>query len=207
MKALLKAFIPLLFLMQVQENTSNKKSVTNQKGEIEIRISDTNSKKTRCNNNYDSTFSVIIKNNTDSIASFYEDWNMWGYYNLYFKINLKEDTIYFTKKQKEGWDKNFPSYYALNPGDSMIIDYTKDCSCKWSEFRCLPAGNYESVKIKAIYELQKGLHELQNFLPHLCINRSDNRTTTEIYKSFPSSKIESKEFSVEIRNGTIQNIK
>ncbi len=65
---------------------------------------------------------ITLINRTDGIASFYEDWNMWGYYNMRFVLysNLKTDTIHRYDKM---WDKNFPTFIALLPGDSMMFHY------------------------------------------------------------------------------------
>src|SRR5882757_8849984 len=32
---------------------------------------------------------VLIKNNTDSVVRFYEQWNSWGYYNFSFKVETE----------------------------------------------------------------------------------------------------------------------
>ena len=207
MKFLLKGFIPLLVLIPTQKIILQKKVSRIEKGEIEIRIADCNSKKSGCKYNYDSSFSVIIKNNTDSMTSFYEDWNMWGYYNIHFEIIVHGKIEYFTKREKRGWDKNFPFYSALKPGDSMIINYTKDCSCQWSEFPCLTEKNYDSAKIKVVYQLDKETHEFHEYNGLFFRMPNDNREPLKIYQSFPTSKIESKEYDVIIKNGAIQNIK
>lgn len=102
---------------------------------------------------------VVIKNNTDAIASFYEDWNMWGYFNIAFQVRSTRgiDTLY---KKMRNWDKNFPSYEALFPGDSMVMYFhLRDTKYESSPFEgYLPMPEKGLLGIKAIYKLDSALH-------------------------------------------------
>ncbi len=48
---------------------------------------------------------VIIRNQSDSVIYFYEDWNSWGYYNIKFQIaqvrDLIKETIDFAIKDMD----------------------------------------------------------------------------------------------------------
>ncbi len=41
---------------------------------------------------------VLIINHTDTVASFFEDWNLWGDFNIYLQIRTN-DTIYILYKK------------------------------------------------------------------------------------------------------------
>lgn len=98
---------------------------------------------------------VVIKNNTDTVASFYEDWNMWGYFNITFQIHSTKGIDTLHKKMRD-WDKNFPSYQTLFPGDSMVLFFQlRDTRYQNSPFKgYLPEQGQGLLGIKAIYQLQ-----------------------------------------------------
>jgi hypothetical protein len=108
---------------------------------------------------------VIFHNNTDSAARMYEDWNSWGYYNISFEIETP-DSIYHVRKKQRVWWKNFPSYNVINPGESLVFNFSLDDSVAESPDRKrkilrgsyqgwtgLPHKSYDSAKIRALYEL------------------------------------------------------
>jgi len=109
----------------------------------------------------DSAFDIrlIIKNNTDTLASFYEDWNLWGFYNISFELRSRDTTL-LLPRGGGCWGKNFPSSTMLFPGDSIIFSYKlttcdrHSCDC----FLDLPKKSLEDVQIRAIYELQNENH-------------------------------------------------
>src|SRR5690349_14953516 len=65
---------------------------------------------------------IVINNNSDTLVSFYEDWNLWGYYNISFEIRTTCGTYTIQKIEKMAWDKNYPSYKTIFPGDSLILN-------------------------------------------------------------------------------------
>lgn len=100
---------------------------------------------------------VLLINHTDTAVSFFEDWNSWGYFNLYFEINAKDTTYLITKKDRY-WDKNFPSFKTLFPGDSLELAFSgHGLDCSFSQYSgpintILSPGN----SIRAIYKLDEG---------------------------------------------------
>ena len=101
---------------------------------------------------------VIIKNNTDTVASFYEDWNAWGYFNLSFQVRSRSGIDTLTKRIVD-FNRNFPSYKVLFPGDSMVLTYNLPYQFHNSKFQSLlPKNMKELLSIKAIYQLDSSLH-------------------------------------------------
>lgn len=107
---------------------------------------------------------VIIRNHSDSMIYFYEDWNSWGFYNFKFQI-VTNDSIYLISRTNNVWWKNFPTIHSINPDQSLVFHFDlTDSSCfehnaaveringlkQWSG---LPQKEYESAKISVIYEL------------------------------------------------------
>jgi hypothetical protein len=104
---------------------------------------------------------VVIKNNTDTLASFYQDWNMWGSDAIRFEMTFpnKTDTLFFTG---DWLNKNFPSSEMLFPGDSMVFTYKMiKCQQNWASncFYNLQEKNIRGAKIRAIYQLNSKRHD------------------------------------------------
>ncbi len=102
----------------------------------------------------DSSFyvKVLIVNKTDTAVSLFEEWNMWGYFNMSFKISTTDSSYFLYKKGRE-WDKNYPSTKTLFPGDSIIFNYNlKELHCEHSQFyNTIPEPGTELKSIQAFY--------------------------------------------------------
>jgi hypothetical protein len=122
---------------------------------------------------YENPVDVIIRNNSNEMKFFYENWNSWGYYNFHFEIET-EDSVYQIRKTRHVWWRNFPSYHSVNPNESLVFHFNLiDSSCfehdskierirglkQWIGF---PNKEYQHAKIKVIYELQKEYATLLN---------------------------------------------
>lgn len=117
---------------------------------------------------------VIIRNQTDSVICFYEDWNSWGYFNIKFQIETADSTYMIMRIKRGGWWKNFPSIHKINPNQSLVFHYELiDSSCaerfgidelskRSMQWTGLPRKGYKSSKIRAIYELPKEYELLDN---------------------------------------------
>ncbi len=104
---------------------------------------------------------VIIRNNSDSIHRFYEDRFVYGYYNISFEIKYK-DSIYSVTRAPKTWWRNLPSYYTVQPNESLVFPYMLiDTSYAnalrqemvfengWIGFPLVS----DSVEIRAVYQL------------------------------------------------------
>ena len=107
---------------------------------------------------------IIVRNQSDSVVNFYQSWNSWGFYNFSFQIETN-DSIYHIKRTRNVWFKNFPSFHSINPNESLVFHFNLiDSTCfnpedkitisrglqRWNG---LPNKEYESAKIKVMYEL------------------------------------------------------
>jgi hypothetical protein len=171
---------------------------------LEIELSFPNSQ-TQGQRNPCLKVNVLIINHTDTVASFFEDWNSWGYFNINFQIK-SGDSTYTIYKRVRAWDKNFPSYETLFPGDTMELKFFLDYGhCSTSPF-----NGYISITpngrntIKAIYKLDAAalknadlegyIKYKQVYIPDKLITIDSLKTPVEINRTFPISKLESKEY-------------
>jgi hypothetical protein len=110
----------------------------------------------------DPNIKIVIKNNTDTCATFYEAWNSWGHDAFQLEIT-KGDTVFILFRDS-GCDptKNYPSAVMLFPGDSLIF-YLKVRHCFKGICSCFlttrgikfPTDNLLGSKIRAIYQVNK----------------------------------------------------
>lgn len=157
---------------------------------------------------------VLIINHTDTVASFFEDWNSWGYFNLSFQVTTI-DTTYDVYKKSRDWPKNFPSFKTLFSGDTMSLTYALDYgSCNSSQFAgTISRISEQPIKIKAVYQLPKETLEdadLKGEIKYKSIwkNSGNSRYSgswiivdslknpVEVNRTFPLSKLESKEYEL-----------
>lgn len=156
---------------------------------------------------------VLIINHTDTIASFFEDWNSWGYFNLSFQV-ATIDTTFILYKKSRNWPKNFPSFKTLFPGDTLLLAYSLDYEyCDDSQFEgTISKATTRPTKIKAIYQLPKEAlthADLKGTIKYKRVyNKGTNRyngswvivdslmNPVEINRTFPLSKLESREYEL-----------
>ncbi|MCU7552847.1 hypothetical protein OCK74_27255 [Chitinophagaceae bacterium LB-8] len=114
---------------------------------------------------------IVIINNTDTLASFYESWNAWGNDAVMLELQMN-DTVYKLHRVNDCWlNKNFPSAVMLFPGDSVMFYFKivgctpkSSCACFYSLPRGLrfPTNNLASAQLRAYYQLN-----LENHLTNL----------------------------------------
>jgi hypothetical protein len=77
-------FAVQLFLTNGNRLPQRKQAFSNDDKRIELMLSFPYRGGKQVGEDQDFSFyaKVVIKNNTDTVASFYEDWNMWGYFNI-----------------------------------------------------------------------------------------------------------------------------
>lgn len=104
---------------------------------------------------------VILRNTSDSIHCFYEDRFIYGYFNISFEIQYK-DSIYSVTRAPKIWWRNRPSYYTVQPHESLVFPYMLVDTSYANALR--QEGIFEngwigfpvvsdSVEIRAVYQL------------------------------------------------------
>lgn len=194
--------IPIIFLFLNQPCSNYDTSKKNNIGHLEFKISYINSdpKNNSCLNT-----KISIVNNTDTAASFFEDWNLWGWYNIYFRIKT-DDAVYILYKKGRDFDKNYPSYKTLFPGDSFelrLLLSNGQCDSTQFEYNSIKFP-IKPVSIKAYYKLDKDLLESAelkgeikykyNYIPDRWIIIDSLKNPVEINKTFPTIELQSQEY-------------
>ncbi len=67
-------------------------------------------------------FHVLLTNLSAREQRVWKDWNSWGYFNLYIQMQTAESTIRITRRNPGGWNGDFPDFWIIPPGESIIIE-------------------------------------------------------------------------------------
>ncbi|RYY88487.1 MAG: hypothetical protein EOO15_08965 [Chitinophagaceae bacterium] len=160
-------------------------AVAAQPKQIELRLSfpratDTTSFSVACKDDRPD-IRIVLFNGTDSVASFFEDGNSWGFHSLYFELETP-DTMYLLSRFRSGFGKGAPALRVLFPGDSLVFSCDlRGRACKGKQgFENIPMGRIlDEVRIRAIYQLNasafsESFDVAASAIPRFAVNGSGN---------------------------------
>lgn len=99
-------------------------------------------------------FHVLVKNVSDAPLRLWTDKYSWGYGNLSFEQVAADGTVTKIKKKPRGWDKNYPDWLELQPGDTYVMDVNFAAADIWENPPTAAAGKKPTlVKMRAVYEI------------------------------------------------------
>jgi hypothetical protein len=97
-------------------------------------------------------FSVVLTNVGRDPLRLWRESCSWGYFNLTFEATDEQGTRVTVAKTPRDWNKNFPDWTILAPGDHMVIEVTFDRST-WRDAPLPEPGQQRTVSLRAIYEI------------------------------------------------------
>ena len=97
-------------------------------------------------------FHVVVTNTSRLPVRLWRDWCSWGYFNLSFAATDQAGRSFVVSKKPRGWDKNYPDWDIVPPGDHMVLEVSFDAST-WENDPMPEAGKSRTIKMKAIYEV------------------------------------------------------
>jgi hypothetical protein len=101
-----------------------------------------------------SHFNVVVTNISDKPVRLWREWCSWGYFALSFVVTDEAGKAAVVKKSPRDWDKNYPDWTELAPGDSMVFEVTF-AEGTWTNSP-LPAKNASlKVRMKAAFEVRE----------------------------------------------------
>jgi hypothetical protein len=95
-------------------------------------------------------FHVLLTNQSPEALRLWKDWNTWGYFNLTFLWKAGETTYAVRRKAPAGWDGDFPDYWTLMPGESLVLEVDM-ASGQWEGIPDL-YGERIPASLQAFYE-------------------------------------------------------
>ena len=96
-------------------------------------------------------FSVVITNTGKNTIRLWKESCSWGYRNLSFEAEVEgKGSVHVTKKER-GWEKNFPDWIAVPPGDHLVLEVSFD-PVVWQNSPLRQPGDHRLVSLRAVYE-------------------------------------------------------
>jgi hypothetical protein len=97
-------------------------------------------------------FRVVLTNVTREPVRLWQEWCSWGYFTLSFEATDQSGKTVNVRKKPRGWDRNYPDWTIIPPGDHMVFDVTFDESI-WQNAPLPKVRESRVVKLKAIFEI------------------------------------------------------
>lgn len=69
------------------------------------------------------TFNIVLSNTAKHEVRVWREWCSWGYFQLSFVVRDADDKDaeqVVIRKKGRGWDKNYPDYWTLAPGEPLV---------------------------------------------------------------------------------------
>lgn len=98
-----------------------------------------------------SDFYVVLTNVSKNAQPVWEYWNSWGYQTISFELTIAESRKIVFSKRAQGFDKNFPSTFLVQPGEHQV--YAIRFDKEWETRPALPKADEMTITLKAIYKV------------------------------------------------------
>jgi len=96
-------------------------------------------------------FYVVITNVSGGPQSIWQYWNSWGYQAISFELTMADGKKFVLSKKQEGFTKNFPSTFGVEPGEHQVYPIKLDEW--WETHPALPKTDEMPITLKAVYEV------------------------------------------------------
>lgn len=98
-------------------------------------------------------FHVLVKNASDQPVKLWTDRYSWGYSNLSFEIVGDDGKVTAVRKKPRGWDKNYPDWLELKPGDTYVLNVNWNAADIWENPPQAGGAKPTLIKLRAVYEI------------------------------------------------------
>jgi hypothetical protein len=95
-------------------------------------------------------FHVVVTNVSKEPVRLWREWCSWGYFNVSFIATDESGKTVTMKKRPRGWDKNYPDWSIIPPGDHMIFEISLD-DTTWQDAPLPENGQTRRVRMKVVY--------------------------------------------------------
>ena len=96
-----------------------------------------------------SRFHVVLTNISAAPIKLWKDSCSWGYANLWFESVDQAGKIVQIKKRPKGWNKNFPEWVTLAPGEHWVLEVKLDDKTWQNWPLATPA---KTINLTAVFE-------------------------------------------------------
>ena len=68
-----------------------------------------------------SSVPVVVANRSPADVRVWREWCSWGWFQLSFEIRDGTGNIVTVRKKERAWDKNYPDFWTLAPGEPLVL--------------------------------------------------------------------------------------
>jgi hypothetical protein len=97
-------------------------------------------------------FYVVLTNVGARPLRLWREWCSFGYYNLSFEVTDEQGKIIKVTKKPRAWDKNYPDWTLVPPGDHLVFEVTLDEST-WQPALLPPHNQQAALLLRAVFEI------------------------------------------------------
>lgn len=99
-------------------------------------------------------FHVLVKNVSNAPLRLWSDKYSWGSSNLSFELVGEDGKVTKVEKKSRGWDKNFPDWLQLEPGDTYVLNVNFAEKDIWENPPAAGSGKKPTlVQLRAVYQV------------------------------------------------------
>jgi hypothetical protein len=96
-------------------------------------------------------FHVVLINRSPRSIRLWQEWCSWGYFALSFEARVEGGPVLKVTKKMRPWDKNFPAWFELSPGEAFLFEVGLEPSI-WKDTPLPPPGQMRIVHLRAVFE-------------------------------------------------------
>jgi len=96
-------------------------------------------------------FTVVVTNVGKDTIRLWRESCSWGYSNLSFEAQDEDGTQVMVAKKQREWEKNYPDWMVIPPGDHLVFEVTFD-PATWGHAPLPKPGQQRTVSLRAVYE-------------------------------------------------------
>jgi len=109
---------------------------------------------------------VVVANRSATEINVWREWCSWGWFQLSFEIRAGDGTVVTVRKKDRGWDKNYPDFWTLAPGEPLVLtaNLLDFDTWAWSS----PAANLreKTLEVRAVFFTEKDEASEEEEVPH-----------------------------------------
>ena len=102
-------------------------------------------------------FHVVLTNISKRPVRLWREWCSWGYFNLSLESRDREGKTLSVSKRERDWDRNYPDWMELLPGDSTVFNVGLEPKVWMNSPIAVPAAGKTHkavIRLRAVYNVR-----------------------------------------------------
>lgn len=99
-------------------------------------------------------FHVVLTNISSEPVRLWKEWCSWGYFNLTFELEFDDEKPVPVEKTERGWDKNFPDFVEIPPGEHFVLPVRLTADVWKFDFVKRGGAEPRRARLRAVYAVE-----------------------------------------------------